>query len=127
MKKYIRTKDGRIYELISDLNGKSHNVKVKVGLSYGFVSKATITDQADDIDDLIRIGDIVKHYDPCAKRYEYFYIHDKNELEFVKFYLIVALLASDGYGGFNLVAVVQDEEAMIKKVPLAREKLELRF
>ena len=39
--KYIRTTDF-VYELISDINNKCYNVKVKAGLSYALVSKATI-------------------------------------------------------------------------------------
>ena len=50
--KYIRTKDGHVCELMSDIDSKSNNVKVKVYDTYGFVSKVSIIKQADTIEEL---------------------------------------------------------------------------
>ena len=49
--KYIRTKE-YVYELISDINNKGYNVKVKTPFSYALVSKAAIIAQADTIEEL---------------------------------------------------------------------------
>ena len=49
--KYIRTEDF-VYELISDINNKGYNVKVKAGLSYGLVAKSTIIKESETIEEL---------------------------------------------------------------------------
>ena len=51
--KYIRTKEF-VYELISDINNKGYNVKVKTPFSYALVSKASIIGKpVDTIEELI--------------------------------------------------------------------------
>ena len=49
--RYIKTKDG-VYELISDLDNKGYNVKVKNYGTYHLVPKSTIVAQADTIEEL---------------------------------------------------------------------------
>lgn len=62
--KYIRTKE-YVHELISDINNKGYNVKVKTPFSYALVSKAAIIAQADTIEELIDEVVLIENGNEC--------------------------------------------------------------
>ena len=120
--KYIRIPLG-IFEILGeDKNYYSTTCPVR----YGIVDKRFKPKTADTIEELIQVGDIIKHYDFNAKRYEYFYIHDQMDLEFALHYFIVGLYTQNCGGHFIHFAEVEDAEAMINSAPFVRQKLKIK-
>ena len=70
----------------------------------------TIISQADTIEDLIMVGDLVVWYNASSKRDEYFYIHDKDELFVAKHYPIKQVFTQTNVGReFKLVITANDK------------------
>lgn len=76
-----------------------------------YVEEKNVLNKADNIKDLIEIGDLVAYYNTNSKRYEYTYIHNEDELFAIKHLPINNLFMKVG-DNFVLVASAKDKEEL---------------
>lgn len=100
--RYIRTKNNQILDL--------DTMEFDWALPRENFVKSNAAKEADTIEDLIVVGDLVVWYNASSKRDEYFYIHDKDELFVAKHYPIKQVFTqTNGGREFKLVITANDK------------------
>lgn len=115
--KYIRTKDGRIIPYKKEYDGFTKTIGerfyyINQDDVITFVHKDMILKQADTIEELIQIGDIVFYWAPSDDKEHCVVINYDIELDSIKYNVITKLLipvgedykcVAKGYPSFNLI------------------------
>lgn len=103
--KYIRTKDGRIGKFYQDQS-------FTITCSLGCVDKENILNQADTIEELIQLGDVVFYWSPSDDKEHCVVMTCDTELHSIKYNAITKLLipvgedyrfVAKGVPSFNLI------------------------
>ena len=99
---YVRTEEGRLFNLdnyTKDSQGwYYHNVTTEYCFCEG-----EITNQSNNVEELIRIGDLIEWYSSNSKRHEYLYIQNNDELFAAQYYPVTKVFAKIGLD-FKLIA-----------------------